>query len=183
LATALTGNYAYNATYLSRFSCIGGDHDRAAAPCDTPRGAWGNRDDRQGAHSGSLLASFAHQWSLRSCLTTHSAPSHFKSRFRSLKFELPLPVGLKYGKSKRRTFRLPEIIDQLGFCWHRYAAIILSWLRPSRLTWRASLPPVIWVTDCNLDNFWCCPSLLSSALSATPQQAPEVGGIIVHGWK
>jgi hypothetical protein len=34
-----TGNYVYNATYLCRFHCIGGDHDYAAAPCDAPRGA------------------------------------------------------------------------------------------------------------------------------------------------
>jgi hypothetical protein len=37
LAKPLIGNYAYDATYLCRFCCIGGNHDCAAAPRDTPR--------------------------------------------------------------------------------------------------------------------------------------------------
>ena len=39
LVTILVGNYAYNASYLCCFRCIGGDHDCAAAPRDPPRRA------------------------------------------------------------------------------------------------------------------------------------------------
>jgi hypothetical protein len=70
LAKPLIGNYAYNATYLCRFCCIGGDHDCAAAPRDAPRcacklsGALRLLDRNRGRLVVSLTCRVAHSGSL-----------------------------------------------------------------------------------------------------------------------